>query len=266
MTGELKHGFGEYENDKAFNLRVNQNWGILKELIATNFDKKNLFVKRVVFRLIGKHPQQAKNENSAIEQARLRQDFRTLFIMDAKAILENVCRRNFAEYLNLEKAYHNQEAHIFKSYLNYHLPEEGMAPMGDTEMSAITIKLGAKTDSQEAGDEMFIRFPAPEKLILDDDTEEEEVRRWFDSINEIFVEYDHITDLDFEVDVRSISKEGSRSLNPEDIMVNVDDFDQLTDEKARQFSEKLELGKLETLYKKLATMQIVPFDTTEIRK
>ncbi|MEI6237218.1 MAG: hypothetical protein WCP03_01275 [Candidatus Saccharibacteria bacterium] len=266
MKDKSEFKFGSGENDEQFNFRVAENWKVLKEFIDKNFDKKATFIERMKSTV--KYTKQSKlagGEQPATGE--MRHNARKLFVMDARAILQDVCGKNYEQFTNLEDAYNSGQAYDFNSYISYNLPSENQVVKGDTGLSAVTIKLasGKKTKSGNR-DEMYIRFAASEELILDEDTKDVQVVEWFNSIDEIFVEYDEAQEIGYDVNIWSISEQGSRLFTPEDRIIDIDDFDELSDLQKRLDYDKKEINDLELLYKKLADMQIVPFEVMHIGK
>jgi hypothetical protein len=258
-NNEFKTGKRE-ESDDSFNERIADNLDLLEKFIEINFRKRRRFEKRIFFRYLKKENKRKEND-SQIQNAELRHDFRTLFVYDSKRTLDSVCRKNFNEFLNLEEAYMAGEPYDFKHFIQYSLKEEEFAQEGFEYRSAVGYRLKARAGSDNENDEMHVRFIIPEGLILDESTPEEEVQDWFEDIKEVYIEYDRKTDLGFQAEIYRVSQEG---LQKYPIIDQVENLNILTDYQKIQSAEKVEIDKLRFLYSMLADMELVPINSTHI--
>lgn len=262
MNERFKHAGNGEENANEYNSRVGENFGVLKSLLRRYFDQKLRFEKRVAFGLIGKK-EQVKKLKLQRELAEIKQNTRELFLLDSKNILNDVCKKNFNEYMNLNLAYSLAQPYTFSHYIQYSLPSEGVVMAGAESLSAITIRLVEPKGSEDAGDEMHIRFATSDELILDDATGEEDVEDWYESIDEVYVEYDKKTDIGFKTEVFALSGKTFRSFPGVDFFTD-EDYETLKDTDKLQTIGEKEADRLKELYQKLGTMKISPYKTTNV--
>ena len=253
-----KRFFGGIDERDPHDLDKNNRWSIFNRLLGINFGKQKRFEKNIAFRNVAK-TENVQEQAILRELAKKRHDTGLLFIMDSKMKLDEVCKKNFQEFIDLETAFADELPIVFKNYIQYDLLSPKTITARDYYPSTIGFKLVARQGAPNKGDEMQIRFATPEGLILDEDTSENQVQAWFDSINEVVVEYDRKTTFGFKSEIYGISQVGFRSYNPEDMHVKVNKLDELTDQAKRRQVER-EMRKLEELYLQLGLMKLAPFN------